>query len=114
MNNSYSIVDPALFLKEKEYEEKVKLLQKNENEFPNIYFKINEGNFKNWFIQITDVDIIKKKKKDAVSMRCKYSVVKVPKSISDKDIKDTKPELDLVVGQVFEEIIQETNSLLES
>lgn len=113
MEKSYSIIDPMLFLKEEQYKEKVKLLQENESEFPSLYFKINEGEFKNWFIEITSVDIVKKKTKGQVLMRCKYSVIKVPKSISDENIKSTKPKLDLVVGQVFDEIIKETNSLLE-
>lgn len=109
----YSLVDPMLFLKQEEYEKKVKSLQENENEFPFIFFKINEGKFQNWFIQLTNIGL-REEEEDLLSIQCQYSIVKVPKSITDDMLDTQKPELDQLVSSVFNEIIAETNNIVSS
>jgi hypothetical protein len=115
MSKNYTLVDPVLFLKEEDYAAKVKSLQENENEFPCIFFKINDGKFKNWFIQLTGVGLHDNQdEEETVALQCKYSVVKVPKSITDDVLDKEKPELDDLVVSILNEIITETNDLVGS
>src|SRR5665213_2681039 len=96
MNKSYSIVSPSLFKKEDEYRAKVKLLEENPDEFPDIYLKINEGDFTNWFIHVTKMDLVEVDKKHT-RIQCEYGIVRVPKGVSDTDIDKAKPQLGVVL-----------------
>ena len=111
MNKSYSLVSPSLFIQEDAYNAKVASMQSNPDEFPDIFLKINDGDFTNWFIHVTKMSLVEVSKKES-RIQCEYAVAHVPKGITDADIEKMKPKLAPVLDAVLLDIMKESTDLL--
>lgn len=114
MSKIYTLLDPILFLKEEEYQKEVERLQNDEKAFPPIYVKLLERPFESWITQIEGMHTEDVDASQMVTMRCQYSVIKVPQKITDGDIEKSKTLLDQKMASVMSDIIAESCKLLET
>lgn len=97
---SYSYVDAEIFAKDKA-------------EGEDIFLKLNEGQFKDWVVQITKIEVNDDEINEEIcNMRMEYVVLKVPKNVKDEQVTESKPKLDIVLGNVLNDILKEAISLV--
>ena len=106
MNKNYSLVDPLVFIKEEEYFQQLEELNKNPDKFPRIYFRVNEGTYKNWHFCIDNAQLIDDNNGETASVRCTYNVMRVPKKVTEEEIVKSQPQLDQIINEVFLDILQ--------
>lgn len=87
------------------------ILAKDKAEGEEIFVKLNDGQFQNWIVQITNI-LLNDNSADTYSLRMEYIVLKVPKGIDDKMISARKSELDTLMSLILNDIQKEAISLI--
>lgn len=76
---------------------------------PPIFIKIiQSGPFKDWIVSIEDIQLIELEDGN-VKPRFGYNICRVPKKITDQDIKQLRNQLDLLICDIFLDIMEQAN-----
>ena len=112
MNSKYTLVDPLLFVKEDEYLKQLEEFKNNKDSFPHIYFKVNDGKYQNWFFRIENAQLTNNEG-EMSSVRCTYTIVRVPNKISDEEIYKDQSNIDKIIHDVFQDILEASPTVPE-
>lgn len=78
---------------------------------PPIFIKLLEAPFENWIISIEDIKILEdapetKYEEEKANFSFGYNICRVPKEINDNHIQQHKGQLNILICEVFNDIIE--------
>jgi hypothetical protein len=73
-----------------------------------IYVQLKNKRFENWIVEVSDLRFDEiENDTEYVNLHSEYSVVQVPKSVTDEEVVSSKEELDKFLGQVLLDILEQ-------